>query len=404
MDDGYDVYDDEDGEHSGIVGLFGKPRPGKNTDRDDDNDGGLRSGTGGHGNRNSRNTGKKKKDDIAFKWKLLLVVAAVAVAILISIPLSDVVASVFSDRSGTVPDVLGMDEETAIKTLKADGFNYDVEYVSDSEAEKATGDALAVGYEPGQVIKQDPAGDSKAKKNTTVKITVLTGTPANEVQEEEAEEEEVNADPAEKAVPNVVGKARADAEAAITASGFAVGDTTPRNSDSPVGTVIEQTPKSGEMLQMGKKVNIVLSSGPKAKTTTVPEVVGSSIDAAKGILAGSNLEMGMITYDYSSEFSTGTVMSQNPAAGTVLEEWKAVSVVVCLGAGPTVPPFAGLDLDSYLALLNSWGLTAIPQSEYSNTEPVGLIIRVDPAPGMAVSAGSSVNVYVSLGPPPVAGG
>jgi serine/threonine-protein kinase len=379
------VYDDEE-EQSG----WRKSAAGRNAGRDS----GRRPVAGGARGRNEK---KKQKDNMPHKWKALLVVAAIAVAILISIPLSEVAASLLSARSVTVPDVLGMEEETAAETLEADGFKYDIDYVSELP-KTADGFAVVEEYEPGQVVKQDPAGDSKAKKGSTVYMTVLEAVAAAPKDEDKEKEKETEEAPVEKAVPNVVGKARADAETAITAAGFAVGDTSSRNSDSPVGTVIEQTPKSGEMLQTGKKVNIVLSSGPKAKTTTVPEIVGTSVEAAKGILAGTNLEMGMITYDYSPEFSAGAIMSQSPAQGTVLEEWKAVSVVVCLGAGPTVPPFSGMDLDNYMALLNSWGLVGNPQAEYSNTVPAGTIVRVDPASYAAVTVGSTVNVYVSLGP------
>ena len=67
-------------------------------------------------------------------------------------------------------------------------------------------------------------------------------------------------------MPNVVGKARAEAEAAITAAGLKANVTTSNSSTVPSGNVISQSPSSGASVAAGATVNLVVSSGPAADT------------------------------------------------------------------------------------------------------------------------------------------
>ncbi len=65
------------------------------------------------------------------------------------------------------------------------------------------------------------------------------------------------------AVPDVVGLARAAAEAAITGAGLVVGTVTQRSSDTvPAGNVISQDPAAGTGVLRGSAVSLVVSSGP----------------------------------------------------------------------------------------------------------------------------------------------
>jgi hypothetical protein len=60
-------------------------------------------------------------------------------------------------------------------------------------------------------------------------------------------------------VPNVVGMTQAEAEAALTAAGFQVGEIWWGPSDLPEGTVFDQDPAGGEMAAPGSAVDLTLS-------------------------------------------------------------------------------------------------------------------------------------------------
>ena len=77
-----------------------------------------------------------------------------------------------------------------------------------------------------------------------------------------------------------------------------------------------------------------------------------------------------------------------------------VSVTVT-GMLATVPDLRGMTVAEAEASLAGAGLTrgAITE-EFSNTVPIGQIIRTSPAPGAEVDPGSSVSIVVSLGPEP----
>ncbi|MBX3177778.1 MAG: PASTA domain-containing protein [Candidatus Hydrogenedentes bacterium] len=77
-----------------------------------------------------------------------------------------------------------------------------------------------------------------------------------------------------------------------------------------------------------------------------------------------------------------------------------VSITVT-GMLATVPNLPGQTVAEAEASLAGAGLTrgAITE-EFSNTVPIGQIIRTSPAPGAEVDPGSSVNIVVSLGPEP----
>ena len=68
------------------------------------------------------------------------------------------------------------------------------------------------------------------------------------------------------AVPKLVGRQAADAEAALTSAGL-VGSVTEQYSDEPAGQVISQSPLEGEQVEEGSTVSYVVSLGPETPWT-----------------------------------------------------------------------------------------------------------------------------------------
>jgi len=78
------------------------------------------------------------------------------------------------------------------------------------------------------------------------------------------------------------------------------------------------------------QVQLPSSPGP---TVPVPNVVGQMQAAATSAIIGAGLTLGAVTLQSSSTVAAGSVISENPAAGTSVASASAVSLVVSSGGG-----------------------------------------------------------------------
>jgi hypothetical protein len=99
----------------------------------------------------------------------------------------------------------------------------------------------------------------------------------------------------------------------------------------PTGNVIGQNPPAGAFQNPGSPVNLVVS----VERDTVPNVVGDTQAAGTTAITGAGLVVGTVTTQSSSTIPSGSVISQNPPAGALLNPGLAVNLVV--SSGPAVP-------------------------------------------------------------------
>ena len=227
------------------------------------------------------------------------------------------------------------------------------------------------------VISQDPGPGTKIDKGETVEVVVSKG-------------------PNLGAVPNVVGRSRTDAEAALKAAGFELGNATEAYSTSvEKGTVSSQDPQAGAQASKGSPVSIVISKGPE--TVTVPNVVGSSQAVATQRLSDAGLEAQVQTAS-SSTVAEGNVISQAPAAGESVSKGSRVTITVAK-TPPKVPGVVGmLKADAENALVSAgFTVTVINQASPDPTK-VGRVISQDPPAQSEAPAGSAVKIYVGITP------
>ena len=116
----------------------------------------------------------------------------------------------------------------------------------------------------------------------------------------------------------------ANAKALVTNDGFEPQVVCEQNADVPVGTVFKQDPVEGTSLGRGSPVTLTVSTGkPKVP---VPGVVGKSLADAVAALASVKLEAN--PQNVPSDQPAGTVVAQDPKAGTVLVERSRVRINV----------------------------------------------------------------------------
>lgn len=205
------------------------------------------------------------------------------------------------------------------------------------------------------------------------------------------------------AVPNVVSLSQQDAEKALVAAGFAVGDVKREASDTvPAGNVISQDPKAAASAAAGTKVNLVVSSGKDApKEVTVPDLKGKTqADAEKALT-----EVGLVGVasnpEESAEVQPGQVFKQSVAAGTSAKEGDKIAFTVALApAEVAVPNVVGKVRDDAKAQITGAKLGFDYTTAYSDSVAEGVVISQSVAGGTKVKSGTTVSVVVSLGAKP----
>lgn len=191
-------------------------------------------------------------------------------------------------RQATVPkDILMPDTSNGkdpMQALKAAGFDK-----IDHDSSK---DQYSMDIPEGAAISVEPAPGTRTRHDTKVSLVLSKGRMP-------------------VAMPDIIGKARDDAKAALEALRLKVSysqdwsDTVPRNQ------VISASHQAQEQLHWGDAVNVVISKGPQF--ISMPDVKGKSQDEATQILQGYGLKVNI-----SAPLGnlTHTVRIQDPNPGT----------------------------------------------------------------------------------------
>ena len=215
-----------------------------------------------------------------------------------------VVSSKLIGEEIEVPNVSGEDEATAQKMLEAKGLK-----VGTSEA------VYSDKYEEGIVIGTTPSAGSKVTKDTEIIMQVSKGSEKIEV-------------------PNVVGKADADAQSAIKSANLKVGTVTYEYDDSvEKGKVVSQSVKAGKKVEAGTEVSIVVSKGQKPEEKVeVPNLSGLTYEKAKSLLESYGLKAKKGGEEESEE-AVGRVSRWSPY-NTSVEKGTSVTIWISKGYDP----------------------------------------------------------------------
>jgi eukaryotic-like serine/threonine-protein kinase len=261
-----------------------------------------------------------------------------------------------------VPDVVGLSEDRATQELEDAGLEVRSRNRSNAEVDE------------GDVFRQSPEAGATAEEGDRVTIFVSSG-------------------PGEVTVPNLLTLTEDQAESALEEVGLELGKVRSQSSDSEEGTVIQQKPGSGELLNEGEAVNVVLSTG--VATTQVPDVVGLSEDDAVGAIDDANLNADVVS-EPSDDVEEGFVIAQEPSAGTTLNEDDTVRIVVSEGPVFEMPDVRGDDADEAEERLEDELDLDVTQEATDDPcpQPPGTVCDQDPEPGATVRPGDRVTLFV----------
>jgi serine/threonine-protein kinase len=260
-------------------------------------------------------------------------------------------------RYTDAPAVVGLTETEARETLTAAGF--DVE-----ERPAVYSDEVPEEH----VVDQDPVADGRVVEGGTVTLTTSLG-------------------PDRREVPEVVGRSREQATAALEEVGLAVGGASEAFSELPVGAVVRTDPEQGASLPPDTEVTLVLSKG--VEMLGVPDVQGASRGDAEKAIADAGF-VPKVSEVFSEDVGKGRISDQSPSSGRAP---RGSEVLLEVSKGPelvTIPDVVGEDRDVAERTLEAVGLKvdviAIPGP--------GQVRSIDPGAGEAVRKGSSVTLFV----------
>ena len=132
---------------------------------------------------------------------------------------------------------------------------------------------------------------------------------------------------------------------------------------------------------------------------TIPDVAGTTVADATRLLKDQGLKVGSIRRTPNDTVPLDSVIRTDPAAGTAVGRNFGVVLVVSSGPKPVlVPNVLGLDATTAANQLGQKGFVVNPQSQPSDTVPVGNVISTNPGPNTLAPKGSPVTVVISTGP------
>lgn len=172
----------------------------------------------------------------------------------------------------------------------------------------------------GEILAQSPLPGQLAGRGESVRVTVSGG-------------------PDIRAVPDVRRMAQRDAETILRTAGFTV-QTDTVYADAQRGRVVAVDPPPGSEVALPHDVRIEVSLGPHQ--VELPLLLTLPVERATAVLDSLGLIVSEVEHRPWPGVSAGTVIGQEPAAGTLLDRGSAVRLVL-VGEPPQARNFPRRD-------------------------------------------------------------
>jgi serine/threonine-protein kinase len=265
-----------------------------------------------------------------------------------------------SSKPVAVDNYVGLRQQIAVEKIHSAGLRVKID--------KEPSAAKDLGF----VTAQSPQPGDHTDKGNFVTITVGSGPPKT-------------------AVPSIVGKAESDAIGAL-ADAHLKWKPLQVPSDKPAGTVLAQDPKPGVKITEGSVVNFTVSKGPQP--IAVPNVVGQSQDSANSTLQAAGFKVGSTQVD--SNQPKGTVVGQNPSAGSSAAKGTTVTIQVSKGPKTSaVPDVTSEDYQQAGADLHAAGFNVhVTRQDVSDPSQDGIVLSQDPGGNSQAKPGTVVTLVV----------
>ncbi|VSF86991.1 Stk1 [Streptococcus pneumoniae] len=222
-----------------------------------------------------------------------------------------------------IPDVAGQTVAEAKATLKKANFEIGEEKTEASEK-----------VEEGRIIRTDPGAGTGRKEGTKINLVVSSGKQSFQISNYVGRKSsDVIAELKEKKVPDNLIKIEEE-----------------ESNESEAGTVLKQSLPEGTTYDLSKATQIVLTVAKKATTIQLGNYIGRNSTEVISELKQKKVPENLIKIEEeeSSESEPGTIMKQNPGAGTTYDVSKPTQIVLTVAKKVTsvaMPSYIGSSLE-----------------------------------------------------------
>jgi beta-lactam-binding protein with PASTA domain len=251
-----------------------------------------------------------------------------------------------------VPDVVGLMQPDAQRELKAQALSVN------PPIGRVTGRVTI-----GQVVAQTPSAGDRVTAGSAVSI-------------------EVEAEPT--TVPPTTGMPLEKAKQELARARLKTGDVTNQMTGNfPVGTVAQQSPSAGDRVPVDSAVNLWI----EVASVKVPDLSTKTASVASRELSALGLRLGR-TKSQRDNSKPGQILSQDPAAGTLIAPGSAVDIVVAESC--TVPSVTGRSRNEATSMISAAGLK--PRINSVGTYNSDSVTKQSPNAGSSVQCDSTVSI------------
>ena len=200
----------------------------------------------------------------------------------------------------------------------------------------------------------------------------------------------------EVSVPALSGKSEAEAAEILAANNLALRVFGRRYSQVPAGRIVEQIPPAGSKLKSSRSVKVLVSAG--SQIYAVPNLVGSSLRAAKLTLEQRNYALGYTSMVRTASGDPLSVQQQDPQPGTQGTE-PTVNVLVSSGRiedSFVMPDVVGKRLEQVARSIRAEGFQ-LGKVTYRRAQGVdtGVVIQQQPQAGHRMLKSDSIVLEVN---------
>ena len=152
------------------------------------------------------------------------------------------------------------------------------------------------------------------------------------------------------------------------------------NMKFPKGAIISQNPPPHSTMKKGHPIVVDISLGPKIET--LPNFSNDLLQQVKLKIISMNYKVGNVDYIYSDK-PPGTIIAQNPQAGSIDEQVKPVSLLVSKGQERKdliIKNLVGLDWEDVVKTFKDLDYKVSIEKDYTLRYPVNSIIAQNPSP------------------------
>ena len=223
----------------------------------------------------------------------------------------------------------------------------------------------------GTVLSQVPAASERVVIDTAVNLVVAT--------------------PVTVVVPDLVGQDVIAVDTLLRDTELRRGSTTTAESREPEGTVLSQQPVARQRVAVETDVDFVVAT---PVTVRVPDLVGRDEATIEALLRGVELTRGTVERDESRE-TAGTVLTQEPPAGTRVVITTPVAFAVAVPVTVLVPDISGMTEAEAIDLLEQYELGVGILANRESPTNVGRVLEQWPSVGTRVDIGTGVDLVVA---------